>query len=291
MRRCFQLFWLFLANGYLFFLKDSKIYQGPIKGICVPFLNCYSCPAAVASCPIGALQHLLSRIRPSLKVGIYQFGLFVIGGIGLIGILVGRMVCGWACPFGLLQEMLYKIPSPKFHLPPFLRFTKYAVLIFFVFLLPILIVDKMGYGQSWFCRYLCPVGTLEAGIPALFLFPGLRKQIGLLFFNKVFILSVLLIMMVLFKRPFCRLLCPLGAFYGLFNHVSLVQMEVDKNRCTKCNLCYEKCPMGIKIYEGPNQVDCIRCLICRDVCPFQAISLRMSLGNNHKGRRLGTSRN
>jgi len=274
-----QLVWLFLSNGYFSFLGRHKIYAGPLKGICAPGLNCYSCPAATLGCPIGGLQHFMASLRPNLRHGLYMAGFYILGTLMMIGAFVGRMACGWACPFGLLQEVLYKLPTPKYKLPQGLKYIKYGILLFFVFLFPALIVDRLGYGQNWFCRFLCPAGTLEAGIPLLFLIPDLRAQIGWLFFNKLFILIVFLLLMVFFKRPFCRILCPLGAFYSFFNRISLLKMYVNKDMCTKCNLCYQHCPMELKVYEDPNQLECIRCFICQEVCPQKAVTV--GFGHSH----------
>ena len=279
MRRRIQFLWLFFNNGYWAFLGKEKIYTGPLKAFCAPGLNCYSCPAATLSCPIGAIQHFLSELRFNWHNSIYVFGIYVLGTMIIIGAFVGRMACGWACPFGLLQEIIFKLPTRKFSLPKYFSLFKYAILLFFVFLLPILIIDKMGYGEAWFCRYLCPVGTLEAGLPLLILIPSLKQQITWVFYHKLIILLIFLIMTIFFKRPFCHILCPLGAFYGLFNRFSLFQMHVDKTKCKKCDICYKYCPMGIKIYENPNQLDCLRCLTCYNVCPEKAISL--TFGTHH----------
>jgi len=287
MRRRIQIIWLFLTNGYWLFLGKNKLYTGILKGICAPGLNCYSCPAATLGCPIGGIQSFLSTIRPNWRNSFHLLGMYIIGTLTLVGSLIGRMPCGWACPFGLFQEILYKIPSPKFKLSKPWLYLKYGVLAFFVFLLPLVVVDKLGYGQNWFCRYLCPAGTLEAGLPLLALMPGLRQQIGWLFFHKLTILIVFLWLMIFYKRPFCRLLCPLGALYGIFNKISLFKLNVDKDKCILCNLCYKHCPMDIKIYEGANQLECIRCLDCKEICPVEAISA--TFGNNHTSPSKGTS--
>jgi len=172
------LFFLF-TNGYWNFPVTRGIYQGPLKVVCSPGLNCYSCPAATTYCPLGALQQLLAGIRMALESGQFFVGFYVVGTMGVIGSFAGRMVCGWACPFGLFQELLFKIPSPKFDVWRPLRYIKYALLVFMVILLPLFAVDEYGLGLPWFCKYLCPAGTLEAGIPMLIIQPGLRANLGL----------------------------------------------------------------------------------------------------------------
>lgn len=273
LRRWIQIVATVLSNACWMFPHTKGIYQGPLKSICVPGLNCYSCPAATGACPLGSLQSMIAGLRPAVKAGNYHFGAYIIGTLGLTGSLVGRMPCGWVCPFGLLQELIFKIPSRKFKIPKLLTHFKYLFLALFIFILPGLIVDDYGYGMTWFCRFICPAGTLEAGIPMLILKPELREIIGILFYSKLTILIIFVMWMVISSRPFCRVVCPLGAIYSLFNKHSVFKMIHDPDKCTHCRECYNNCPMGIKFYEGPNQYDCIRCLKClNESCRFGAIS-------------------
>ena len=276
LRRLVQVASIFLTNSSFGFLLTRKIYQGPLKSFCVPGLNCYSCPAATFACPIGSLQFLLAGIRPSLVSARYHTGAFIIGFLGSIGMLAGRFPCGWLCPFGFFQEVLYKIRSPKISLPKFLGYGKYLFLGLFVVLLPLTVLDAFGYGSTWFCKYVCPAGTLEAGIPMLLLDPTLRKLVGVLFYNKLAILIILTILMILSRRPFCRTICPLGAIYSFFNKISIVRMKFVAENCVRCNQCYRDCPMELKFYEGANQLNCIRCFKCYTVsCRFRAIRIEI----------------
>ncbi|MBN2244738.1 MAG: 4Fe-4S binding protein [Candidatus Aminicenantes bacterium] len=270
-RPWFQAISTIALNAYFPAWIKGGIYQGNAKGICVPVLNCYSCPAALGACPIGALQNFFASLRFNLSIAQYQFGLYVIGLMGAVGSVAGRIPCGWMCPFGLLQDLLYKIKTPKIRIPYFLSYLKYIILVLMVFILPLLIVDDFGFGQTWFCKWICPAGTLEAGIPLAALDSSIRSQIGFLFNWKIGILFIFLVWMVVSKRPFCRLFCPLGAILGLFNRISFFRMVVDDEKCTRCNQCLQDCPVDIKIYESPNSPECIRCMKCITVCPYGAI--------------------
>ncbi len=274
-RKWVQAIFFLITNGYWNFPVSRGIYQGPLKVICSPGLNCYSCPAATSYCPLGALQQLMGGIRLALENGQIYVGFYVIGAMGAIGGFVGRMVCGWACPFGLFQELLHKIPSSKFGIWRPLRYIKYGLLLFMVILLPLFAVDTYGFGQPWFCKYLCPAGTLEAGFPLLILKPGLRESLGLLFLNKLFFLFLFTVWAVFASRPFCRTACPLGAFYALFAKVKLVKLRLDPERCTHCKACHTVCPMGVKFDESPDDMECISCLACTKACGFNAISLEI----------------
>ncbi|MDH4320229.1 MAG: 4Fe-4S binding protein [Desulfobulbaceae bacterium] len=282
----------FLMNGYWLFPWTRNIYQGPLKVLCAPGLNCYSCPAATTCCPLGALQQLLGGVRLAIASGQYFFGWYIVGAMGLMGGLLGRMICGWACPFGFFQELLHKLPSPKFEIPRGLRHLKFAILLFFVILLPLLAVDEFGLGAPWFCKYVCPAGTLEAGIPLLILQPGLRETIGFLFFGKFVIMTAFIAWAVMASRPFCRVACPLGAFYALFGKVRAVRLRLDEHKCTNCNACHQVCPMGVKFNESPDDTECITCLACmHQACKFDAISLEfcgLPLTGT-RGKRLATT--
>jgi polyferredoxin len=214
----------------------------------------------------------MASLRFNLSLGQYQLGLYVLGILGAVGSLVGKIPCGWLCPFGLMQELLYKIPIRKFRIPTFLTYLKYVFLAATVFALPFFLVDEFGYGETWFCKWICPAGTLEAGLPLVALNAGIRGQIGLLFSWKVALLAFFLVWMIFSARPFCRTTCPLGAILGLFNKASLFRMVVDDERCTQCNDCQKKCPVENAVYKKPDSPDCIRCLSCVKNCQFGAAS-------------------
>lgn len=267
-RLCVQTAFTALTNGYLIGFAKGEIYQGSSKRICVPGLNCYSCPGAVVSCPIGSLQAVIGSKN-------YQFSFYVIGTLMIIGSLMGRFVCGWLCPFGLIQDLLHKIPFvKKIEQLPFdrqLGWLKYIILAVFVLALPMFLTGYSGYGNPWFCKLICPSGTMLGGIPLVAANPELQETAGFLFVWKVGLLLLFLLLSVMVYRPFCRYFCPLGAIYGLFNRFSLYRYEIDETKCSKCGLCQKKCGMNVKVYENPNSMECIRCGKCIAACPKGAI--------------------
>jgi polyferredoxin len=268
MRRIIQIIATFFFNGYYIGFMKGKIYTGNLKMTCVPVMNCYSCPGAKGSCPIGSLQAVLGT--PDTK-----FSFYVLGSIMLFGIIFGRVICGFFCPFGLLQDLLYKIPLKKIKLikgDKYLRWFKYGLLLFLVILAPIFITNKYGMGDPFYCKYFCPVGTLEGGIPLTLTNVSLRGALGWLFRYKILILIVTLYLSIKIYRPFCKYFCPLGSIYGLFNKFSFYQMKVDKDKCTRCNACIKACKMNIDVINNVNSSECIRCGECVKVCPQHAIS-------------------
>ena len=192
-----------VTNGYLIGFVKGKIFTGWTKQLCVPGLNCYSCPGALGSCPIGSLQAVLGSRN-------YKFAFYVTGFLMVVGAVFGRFVCGWLCPFGLVQDLLYKIPFFKKlrKLPGdrWLKYLKYVILIGFVILLPLFAVDIVGQGSPWFCKYICPAGTLEGGIPLVFSNSALQAAVGWLFAWKNLLLIALILLSIPVYRPFCRYL-------------------------------------------------------------------------------------
>jgi polyferredoxin len=249
---------MLLYNADIRNFTTGSISKSPLKNVCVPGLNCYSCPGAVASCPLGALQNALAEGR---------FPFFVTGLLLLFGITLGRAVCGFLCPFGLIQELVYKIPSPKLRksaLTRKLALGKYAFLALLVIGLPLVYFFVKSYGAPFFCEVVCPAGTLEAGLPLGVLHLSLREIIGGLFFWKLSLLTGIVILSVFLFRFFCRFICPLGAIYGLFNRYALFGIQIDANACTRCGRCAKKCKMDTRIV---NDAECIRCGECLQECP------------------------
>lgn len=266
-----------LSNIHLSNFFKGGIYQGGGKVVCVPGLNCYSCPAASGACPIGAFQ----AVAGSSKFG---FSYYITGFLILVGVLLGRFVCGFLCPFGWLQDLLHKIPGRKIstgRLKP-LTYIKYAVLIGTVILLPALMTNEVGMGDPYFCKYICPQGVLEGALPLAAANAGIRSALGTLFTRKLIILMAVGILSVVFYRPFCKWVCPLGAFYGLMNKVALLGVEVDREKCVSCGRCAEVCKMDVDITRTPNHGECIRCGKCVTVCPVDALAYGCGFGSDGK---------
>lgn len=257
-----------LTNGYLKGFFKGSIYSGNLKTICVPGLNCYSCPGALGSCPIGSLQAVLGSRD-------YKFSFYITGFLMMTGAVLGKFVCGFLCPFGLFQDLLYKIPFikklKKLPYDNFLSWLKYIILALFVIILPLFAVDIIGQGQPWFCKYICPSGALMGGIPLYVLNDGIRQAAGWLYVYKLSILLFIIYLSIVVYRPFCRYICPLGAIYGLFNSIALLRYKIDKDKCISCGKCQKVCKFNIDTKTSPNHSLCIRCGDCKHVCPVNAI--------------------
>ncbi len=267
-RRLVQLYSALLYNAHLKGFAEGQIYTGPLKNLCVPGLNCYSCPGAVGACPLGSLQNAVaaSADRPAF---------YVVGLLLLFGLLLGRVICGFLCPFGLLQELLHKLPTKKVKKSPLTRklsWLKYGVLVIFALAIPAWFALQR-LPLPGFCKFICPAGTLEGAV-MLLLHPSngaLRAMTGGLFWWKFSLMLLILTACVFVFRAFCRFLCPLGALYSLLSRLALLGVKVDGERCVDCGACLRVCPMDIRTVGDR---ECVHCGTCIDVCPTRAISFR-----------------
>lgn len=269
-RKLIQVYAALLFNANLKGFATGQIYKGPLKNICTPGLNCYSCPGASGACPLGALQNSLASSGKTVPY--YMFGIIM-----LYGLILGRWICGFLCPFGLIQELIHKLPTPKLKKSKFtkiLSYLKYVILVFFVIILPIAYAFR-NFPLPGFCKYICPAGTLEGAMGLLSnkVNESYLRMLGPLFTWKFLLMISFLVACVFIFRFFCRFLCPLGAIYGLFNRISFVGVTVDQQSCIDCGICIGKCQMDIR---KVGDSECISCGECIGACPTKAISWKGS---------------
>ncbi len=266
-----------------------------LKNAPSPVFNCYACPLANTACPIGLIQNIIIT---------GQIPLLTIAVLGFLGILLARFFCGYLCPFGFIQDLLFKISKKEKKIPKWFAHLKYVSLGVLVIILPLIFLEPV------FCK-LCPAGTLEAGIPIvgkeyylqltkenkdelfqksnkankipkikklrksiqpiisqksnLFDYSPILAMVGFLFYLKLLLLFIMMTSSIYFKRPFCKV-CPLGAIYSFFNKINLFNnLKLVKNKCSNCNACLKVCPSGINPVQELNSHECIKCNECAKV--------------------------
>ena len=271
-RKLIQLYSALLYNAHLRGFIDGEIYQGKVKAVCVPGFNCYSCPGAVGACPLGSIQNALAYSG-------HRAGWYVLGIIMIFGLSLGRTICGWLCPLGLIQELLHKIPTPKIkksRVTRALSYLKYVILAVFAVAIPMWYGISHDLAVPGFCKYICPAGTFEGAI-GLLSNPGNASyfsMLKILFTRKFVIMLIIGLACVFCYRSFCRFICPLGAIYGMFNKLALVSVKVDENRCNSCGACVRNCQMDVR-HVGDHE--CINCARCMSSCSQNALSLKCGM--------------
>jgi len=236
--------------------------------MCSPVFHCYACPLSTFACPIGVIAQFSA---------LHVFPFVAFGMLIVVGILFGSLVCGWACPFGFLQDLAAKVPTPKFDLPKWTGTLRYIVLIGTVLAVPYL----FGEGHPLFVCRVCPAGALEAAVPAMAGQALASQKIAWPNAVKLTILGIFLIGIFFVRRPWCRILCPLGAIFSLFNRISAFFLRFHPDKCSNCERCHKLCEYGIEPERSPNNWRCVRCLECTQCSP-QALTFGSIFEQRHE---------
>jgi len=222
--------------------------------ICSPVFHCYACPLATFACPIGVIaQFSALHIFPFIAIGL----LLVVAGT------LGSIICGWVCPFGLLQDLAAKAPIRRLKIPRWMGYFRYAVLFGAVLLVPYF----FGEGHALFICRICPAGFLEKAVPDMATAAVQGNPIPWPNAIKFSIIGVFLAAIFVTIRPWCRVLCPLGVIFGFFNRFSVFSMKLDDHTCTQCGRCRTLCEYGVQPDKDPNSDNCLRCLECTKCGP------------------------
>ena len=259
--------------------------------VCSPVFHCYSCPLALFACPIGVMANFSA---------LHIFPFVAVGTLVVIGALFGSFICGWICPFGFLQDLIGKIPTRKFELPGWMGYTRYVVLVAFVFVVPYGVPDWLpeklpsieaklqwlndesgwlGYESPLFICSLCPAGALEAAVPNTVRTAIEGEETAWPSTTKTVILVVFLVAMFFTWRPWCTLFCPLGAIYGILNKVSFFFVRFHPAECNDCDRCRSLCHYHGREERRGGDMRCIRCLDCTRCT---AVTLSTSFGRQRK---------
>ncbi|MHC5059591.1 MAG: 4Fe-4S binding protein [Planctomycetota bacterium] len=230
-----------------------------LHGICAPVFHCYSCPLATFACPVGVIAGFGA---------LHIFPFAAIAVLIVAGALFGTFLCGFACPFGFLQDLASKVATPRFTLPKWTRHVRYVVLIGTVLAVPYFLgKDHLLY----ICR-ICPAGALEGAVPNVVKLAVTGQKIVWPNVLKSTILIVFVLAIFFTHRPWCTVFCPLGAILGLFNRISVFFVRLNPDKCTNCRQCHSLCNYGARANENPNDSHCIRCLNCTK-CGPEAITV------------------
>jgi len=233
---------------------------GPeLKWFCNPVLSCHSCALSWFACPIGVFVHYS---------GYHLFPFFALGTILLFGILIGKLFCGWVCPFGFLQDLFHKIPSQKIKIPKWTSNIKYFVLFSMVLFLPFIFGEQTYYS---FCR-VCPAATMQVTTPDLI--TNNFKNISTLTIIRFSILFLIILFVIVNSRAFCKTLCPIGAILAPLNYISFWTVKFPAEMCDSCNNCDKYCITDVepskritKFIPANRSLDCVVCHDCQKACP------------------------
>ncbi|MBL7156520.1 MAG: 4Fe-4S binding protein [Candidatus Omnitrophica bacterium] len=209
-------------------------------------------------------------LYPDPMIKVIAFGFFII-----LAVIGNKIICGWACPFGALQELIYSIPilrKIKKRKLPFVVTNTIRACFFIAMLL--LLFGIIG-GRKGFViyHYINPFNLFNLDFEAFSI-----------------LLTVIIALLVSFTiyRPFCQFICPFGLVSWLAERFSIFHIRIDKEKCTQCGACLKACPLEAAkgLVNGKKMpADCFSCARCLNVCPVDAIQYTSSLNKGILGSR------
>ncbi len=226
----------------------------------------------------------------------------------LVGMLIGKSLCGWVCPFGFIQDLIdfTKRRKSDFSVRTHesMVYVKYLVLgIVLLISVTFSAAKVMGISASYekalgvvtkvpFTVW-SPAETLFATLPKMILGlrfalvekPTLEVLAGIAYLPALFwfqfaVMVAVLVSAAFVPRIWCKYLCPHGAIMAILNRFSFVGLRRDPVKCAKggCRLCVVACPMHVPILDLPwekfSHPECIYCMKCADACKDKAIKLK-----------------
>jgi len=286
-----------------FILFNAAFLGAPLLPLFVPVLECFSMPYKTTLCNYGILQRNLSFDWAVVPV----IPLASIAMVLLFGSLVGRALCGWACPLGFSQDVVSSVMrfikvqqkelSQKLHF--MLSSIKYIMLfvtlaivssVGIAHVMNVILGKKYAFslgicGKAPYCL-ICPVPVLFVTLPSLaasIFYGSPVPQLPITFYIALVAFVIFLIASIATKRSWCRYVCPLGAMMGLFNRFSLLHIKKKPNMCTTfCRghqkECSKNCPMGVQVQrtqDPSSTVDCIMCYECAEACKNKAVEYKL----------------
>jgi ferredoxin-type protein NapH len=205
--------------------------------------------------------------------------MFAVVPVIVIYLIFGRAFCGWACPMDFLFELINKRRDTgqgagvgDSALTK--RGTGYVIAGGFLILSAL-------FGVPFFTRYLSHLTNFFSFVNAgVYMALNLPVSKTVLIFSGA-VISLLSAVEYLFPRLWCRVLCPVGKTYGLFNKVSLLKLSFAEGECGECNLCEEVCYMDVKITHhldqpGLRDTNCIYCGRCAEGCGTKGKLIKMN---------------
>jgi len=198
-------------------------------------------------------------LYPDPGIKIIAFGFFII-----LAVIGNKMICGWACPFGALQEIIYSIPIlrriKQKKLPFILTNTIRAGLFLFTLLF---LFGIIGASKGFVIyHYVNPFNLFNLDFESLSILLTVIIALGGAF---------------IIYRPFCQLICPFGFISWIAEKFSIFRIRIDKDKCTQCGACIKVCPLEAakgRVAGNKLPADCFSCARCLNVCPVDAIQYK-----------------
>jgi len=195
-------------------------------------------------------------LYPSVADKVWAFAFFA--ALALVG---SKLICGWACPFGALQELIYHLPILRKLKKRKLPFVVSNTIRSILFVAMLLMLFGVVGGRKGFViyHYMNPFNLFNFDIETISVGATIVAALAMSFG---------------FYRPFCQFVCPFGLLSWLLERVSIFRVKIDRGRCTHCGACISACPLDAakdRVAGKTFPADCFSCARCLNVCPVDAI--------------------
>ena len=241
----------------------------------VPYIICLIAVVLVCGFMLGKSPNPMEGVVKVFKsmVGLYPSvidKLLALIFFLVLAVIGNKIICGWACPFGAMQELIYSIPVPRIMRrwkAPFWLTNSIRSVLFFVVLL--FLFGIVG-GRKGFViyHYLNPFNLFDLDFESWIILTTVIAALALSLF---------------IYRPFCHLICPFGFISWIAERLSLTRVKIEHDKCTNCGACIRACPseaakgiVSAKLFGA----DCFSCARCLNVCPVDAIRYRSVFSKN-----------
>lgn len=248
--------WLVVVIVSAFLLKKKMVNPKLRIGYLIGGMLLFGVVYGIEPNPVLGVRNFLNMIF--VKGQILPAILIMLFLLLLVSWINNKSICGWACQFGMLLDLLYRIPVPKFKIPFILsliiRGVSFVVIsLFFVFTG----IDILGLGD--------PFSIFRLSFPTIY--------------------AVIFVVLIIFAsfftwRPFCHLFCPFGFLSWIFEQISIMKPRIDWEKCKKCKACVKTCPGSamLSIYNKKRiRSDCFACGACIYTCKFEALKWRQNI--------------
>jgi ferredoxin len=245
----------------LFLLRGKKLTNRLAIWILVPSLLIFGVFFRANPEPMRAIV----QVFQSIALGRYslQSTLLVFLAFALMTFIGVKLICGWGCPVGTLQELLYRLPifaQLKKKRIPFWISNSVRVALFAFFLILVFGLISGIQDQSLY-RYFNPFRLFEWNFRVT---------------DPIFVILIFGLSLIHY-RPYCMFVCPFGLFSWLIQDLSIFKIRVNKDTCLDCGKCGRACPTTAAegILEGKTfKADCFSCARCLNVCPNDSLDYR-----------------
>ncbi len=219
---------------------------------------------------------------------------WVVVGLVLLTLILGRIYCSIICPLGILQDLLARLRPRKnkkvgrYSYSPEMRWLRYPVLVLFIVALVagvgsfVALLEPYSAFGRMATNFLEPLYAWGNNVLASIAehydsYAFYHEEVWMrslpTFLIAVGSLLILAVLAWVGGRTYCNTICPVGTLLSFFSRFSFLKIRFDEEKCRHCSACTKSCKASCIDFEN-HKVDYSRCVVCGDCiesCKFGAL--------------------